>query len=339
MRRLGCLFSFGLAAAGTLAAPDLARAASSARLVYMRGPGADSCPGEQAVRAAVSARLGYDPFFGWAHDTVFVGITRSDGAFRLEIKLVDDNNRQRGSRDIAVQGDECADIIDVMGLTISLVIDPTSVVGSAPSGPAAPIPPPEPPQPEPNPVMRAAPAAPIPDDRPAASAAILSQPLSTYIGFGLLGSLGAAPAATAGGTLFVDLRWRTLSLDLEGRADLPATAGSDLAGVTASSWLVVGSIAPCLRWSVAFGCPIASIGALGATSRGPPVTSDKYAPWLGAGGRAGAEFALSESLTFRVYAELLRTLMQHELQVDGERAYRFGPWSGGFGSALAWRVP
>jgi hypothetical protein len=63
---------------------------------------------------------------------------------------------------------------------------------------------------------------------------------------------------------------------------------------------------------------------------------DKYAPWLAMGARAGAELALSKTLTLRAYGELLRTLTQYELQVDGERAYRFGPWSVGLGFALDW---
>src|SRR5262245_23079712 len=83
-------------------APLPARAAASARLVYLRGPGAEQCPAEDAVRAAVRARLGYDPFFTWARDTLFLEITGSGHAFRTVIKLVADDNRQRGARDIAV---------------------------------------------------------------------------------------------------------------------------------------------------------------------------------------------------------------------------------------------
>ena len=62
-----------ISAASTLLfpfAPSVAWAAASARLVYVRGPGAEECPGEEALRAAVGTRLGYDPFFAWAPDTL-----------------------------------------------------------------------------------------------------------------------------------------------------------------------------------------------------------------------------------------------------------------------------
>ena len=69
-----------------------------AGLVYLRGPGAEQCPGEAAIRGAVSSRLGYDPFFAWARDTLFTEIDRSGDAFRAVVKLVDANNLQRGAR-------------------------------------------------------------------------------------------------------------------------------------------------------------------------------------------------------------------------------------------------
>ena len=82
---------------GVLAAGEVAAcAAPSARLVYVRGPGAERCPSEAAVRAAVSARLGYDPFFDWARETIFVEIQRGPRAFRVLVKLVGADNLQRG---------------------------------------------------------------------------------------------------------------------------------------------------------------------------------------------------------------------------------------------------
>ena len=45
---------------GAAAAP--AHAEPAGRLVYDRGPGAEACPDEMALRRAVGARLGEDPF-------------------------------------------------------------------------------------------------------------------------------------------------------------------------------------------------------------------------------------------------------------------------------------
>ena len=52
-----------------------APAAPSARLVYVRDPDAATCPDEQAVRAAVAARLGFDPFLAYARATMFAEAT------------------------------------------------------------------------------------------------------------------------------------------------------------------------------------------------------------------------------------------------------------------------
>src|ERR1700733_3558820 len=131
-----------------------ARADASSRLVYVRGPGAEQCPGEQAIRAAVRTRLGYDPFFPWAHDALFVDVTHTGGTFHVELKLVDADNLQRGARSLTVKGTDCGAVVDALALTISLTIDPDSVTRgtqpapppppAAPSEPEAPAPPPSP---------------------------------------------------------------------------------------------------------------------------------------------------------------------------------------------------
>jgi hypothetical protein len=90
------------------------QAAASARLVYVRGLGAEECPGENALRAAVEARLGYDPFFAWAHDTLVPELSRAGGEFRVDLKLVDEHNALRAKRGLgpatvpARQGRRCA---------------------------------------------------------------------------------------------------------------------------------------------------------------------------------------------------------------------------------------
>ena len=106
--RLGTL----IALVATACWPRAASAAASAHLVYVRGPGAETCPDEASIRSAVSARLGYDPFFPWAHDTIFVEVTGNRGAFRVELKLVDDQSFQRGTRAVTVKAGECAGVLE-----------------------------------------------------------------------------------------------------------------------------------------------------------------------------------------------------------------------------------
>jgi hypothetical protein len=333
MRALTCVLGYGLVATAIVLVPARAQAAASARLVYVRGPGAEECPGENAVRAAVGARLGYDPFFAWAHDTLIAELSRAGGEFRIDLKLVDEHNTLRGARQMSVTGTDCATAIDAMGLTMSLAIDPSSLVSPQPAPPATPAPPPEVPQAE---VMTAPPPAESPRPR---APATRPQSISGRAGLGALGSVGAAPVATVGAVAFAGLSWRMLSVDLEGRADLPATGAGQGTPARVRSWLVAGSVVPCTHLGLSFGCFVLSGGSVGATSAGTAVPRTAHAPWWAMGARGGAEVPLGGALSLRAYAELLAIATRDSLSIDGAVAYTFAPWSVGLGADLAWRFP
>lgn len=323
-----------LALAGTARS---ARATASARLVYLRGPGAEQCPGEQAVRAAVSARLGYDPFFAWAHETVFAEIQRESGAFHAVVKLVDENNLQRGIRAISAQGDDCSAIIDAVALSISLTIDPSSLVGgSTAPAQAPPAPPPNAPS-----IARAAkPPRPPDAEQPAAvpAAPAPAANWSLHGGLGAMGSLRTAPAPSVGALLFVGLRWRALSLDLEGRAYIPSSGEGDQPPGLVSAWLVAGSVVPCLHVGVAFGCAVTGVGGIGASAQGVARSFDSFGPWSAAGARLGAEWVeFAPRFSARAFAEWLGTIARDDFYVDRVRVYTIPPWSAGIGVVVAWR--
>jgi hypothetical protein len=309
-----------------------ARAGASAHLVYLRGPGAEQCPGEQAVRAAVSARLGYDPFFAWAHDALFVDVTRTGGAFHVELKLVDADNLQRGARSLTVKGTDCAAVIDAMALTISLTIDPDSLTRGPQPPPQeqAAEPPPPPPLPPPEP-----PVPPPPPPPPAPS------PVHAYLGVGVGVSFGAAPEAAAEGTLFAGVRWQAWSLDLEGRVDLPATGhGSGVASdVAVQSWIGAGSLVPCLHLGAVYGCGVVSVGELTAKSVGGATNPETNgALWAAAGPRVGVELEVSPSVALRAWAEVLVSLTHNTLNLDlPTPIYKYPLASGGATAAVVWR--
>ncbi len=296
------------------------------------------------MRAAVAARLGYDPFFPWAHDTVFVEVVRGKGAFHTEIKLVDADNLQRGARDIDFHGADCSALVDAMALTISLTIDPTSLTGEAPKADApagATVPVGDPPSPPPtdSPPHDAAPAPPqASPEKPSVASSPAPTAVRAHVGLGMLGSLGAAPAATAGLTLFGGLEWRAFSLDLEGRADLPASAGTQLPGVSVRTWLLSAALVPCVHFGMLFGCGVVAGGELTATSNAPTQHTSGEA-WVAAGIRAGIEAPIVRSLSIRGYIETLGTFTPATLTVDGASVSSLGTWSGDLGIAVAWRFP
>jgi hypothetical protein len=311
-----------------------AHGAASARLVYVRGPGAAHCPGGPAVRGAVSARLGYDPFLDWAPEVLFVEIRRSGHTFHVAVKLIDQNGSQRGARDITVRADDCSGVIDALGLSVSLTIDPVNALGPPSSAPPSP---PAPPPEHPRRTTEPAQGLVVGPQVPFAGAGARRSSWSAHVGVGAIGSLKAAPSTSAGATLRVGLGWRALSLDVEGRIDAPATGDSDLPPVRVRSWLLVGSLVPCLHIGPTFACPVASVGRLGATSRNVARAVDKHGPWSAVGGRVGAEWPVRSQVTVQAYAQALATLTRDTLWIDATRVYAVPTWSVGLGASLAWR--
>jgi hypothetical protein len=236
---------------------SIAGANPSARLLYVRGPGADLCPNEDAVRASVAARLGYDPFFLSAPTTILVEIARDGDRFAARVKLIDSHGVERGTRRLATPTGDCADLIGTLSLTISLVIDPVSLAVA----PAAPDPSAEAPVPPPPP------AAPVPVAVPAAAAERSPAPpradaMRFFAGVSVLGSLGSALAPTAGAAVFGGARRGWGSLRVEARGDLPASATTPPA---ARSWALVASAVPCAHWRSAFACATVGVESIQAS--------------------------------------------------------------------------
>ena len=63
-----------------------ASASPSARLIFGRGPGAESCPDEAVLRTEVSSRIGYDPFFPYAPRTVVLTMGGSGAKLTARIE-------------------------------------------------------------------------------------------------------------------------------------------------------------------------------------------------------------------------------------------------------------
>jgi len=187
---------------------------SSARLIYVRGKGAEACPDEAAFRRFVSSRVGYDPFFPWALRTIVAQIDVSVDGFRGRLQLVDEHADLSGEKLIVEQ--DCSEVAHSLALSASLAIE-VSASEEQEAGPPAepPIPIPEPPTPalvvedatrEPSPV-RAAPRA----------------RLAPQVWLGGLGVAGSGPAVTAGVVMGAGVHLGRWDLGLEGRYGMPSS--------------------------------------------------------------------------------------------------------------------
>ncbi len=309
-----------LAFAALLARP--AAADQTARLVYARGVGADACPDEAALRAAVAARLGYEPFRPLAALTVIASVTRAGAVYQGDVRLLGEKGDEVGSRSIGHGSESCAEVISALALSISVAIDPLLLVRPPPPAPVpAEKPAPEPPPPPPT-------AAPPPPPPPPASPATPPPPIASeqlprvrpFVGAVLLGSVGSAPAPALGAVIFGGLRAGRFSITAEARADLPSSAVSS----GASSFLLLGTVAPCVHVAFAFGCVAASAGLL--TAYATPSASDSNpvtarAVYGAVGPRIGVEIPASGRVAFRASVDVGVSLAPYPLQESGNTVF------------------
>lgn len=330
-----------------------ASATPTARLVYSRTASASSCPDETALRRAVSARVGYDPFFPWARKTIVASMSASpSGGFVAQVVLVDEEGIAHGARELRTRA-TCADLLDPVALGIAIAIDPHAIAGPAESHDDQPdsLPRTEPdtytagsPHPSPRSArndegdaaasapgassaaeLRAssAPTAPspsVPDVAPQRPRASNGRAQATSFGLmvGAVTSLGVALQPAFGPTAGVEVRRGMLSVGLEGRVDLPSTASAGFAdGATATSTLAVATLPLCAHGGVFFGCALGQAGVLEGWSAGIRDTVRRGTFWSAVGGRVGAEMPVAARFDVRAHGDLLVPLPPEELVLAG----------------------
>jgi hypothetical protein len=313
--------------ATALLASSVASASPSAKLTYVRGAGAEACPDEAALRKAVAARLGYDPFFPTAPQTIVAEIrAQAPSGFHGEVQIVDAAGIVRGKRVLASASTDCAEMVRTLALGISIAIDDLDAI-------APPPPPPEPPPAATSAPEDPAPPPPPPVDRDRAPTPVLPAPTpgpSFVVALGGHGSFGLAPASAVGASVGVGVAWRSLSIALEGAGELPASAPTDGGGRVRSS-ILVGSLVPCFRARVAFGCAVGSLGSFhgaGIDIASPHASSALLAL---VGARGGAELAINDTFGVAPHADLLVPLLRHAIEIDGRTVFTLPPVAAALG--------
>jgi hypothetical protein len=286
--RLATVFVSFVALVG-VSSKALASASSASRLIYSRTPDAISCPDEAALRKAVAARVGYDPFFPWAQQTIVVQIWRRPGAFEARVERLDDQGISRGTRELSSSQGDCAELFNTTALAIAIALDATNASSVQPSPSAAPqeAPAPSPAQPpsEPSP----SPSLPTRDAPPKTRP---PSPRRWFAGIEAVGSDATAPSITAGGATFVGARARFLSAALEFRAEAPGSKTFSNSASSVSSWLYAGSLVPCAHYGIGSACAVGMLGSLQGSGHALESES-KSTRFAAAGARLGVEWGLT----------------------------------------------
>jgi hypothetical protein len=289
----------------SLGSASRAHARASTRLSYTRA--AEQCPGEPALRTLIATRLGYDPFVPDAPTRIEVDIGPAAHGLRARVRSYDAGDRLVGERTLTSPSDDCTQLGETTAVTISILLDPRSLVRR----PVAPAPPPSPPPPDHE--------SPFEVDRPAAPpvpAAPPHEPFFFRLGAGVEGALGAAPGASLGFVARAGVGQRTWSVDLEGRADLPSkTTRADGTGVRAS--LLLAEVVPCLHAGVFVACPIVAVGALNGEGINVGTPQRAATVYASAGLRAGLEVPIVSKLAATFHTDLVAPITRTTLSDRG----------------------
>lgn len=318
---------WGVALLGALAALGSARTAGSEelsfRLSWVRGVGAEDCPNAEQLTAAVEARLGRDAFSEPALRHIEGSVTRVEGAWRVQLRVIAADNAVLGSRELEANGPDCSSVADAASLAIALTIDPQAlderhedptVVPLAPPRPAPPAATPSqpPPRSEPDtptfPARRAAPGGSPP-----------TAPLAGEIVPRALFAVGILAQAGLGAELGSELRLgRSLGLSLSmAYLSEQRTAGGEF-GLS----IAAGSLGLCL-WALDRPrallkvCGELMAGAIQVVVYNPIPTNPGEHPWLAP--RLGPRFAyrLGERLALEVSAFTVVPLVRARFSIAG----------------------
>jgi hypothetical protein len=308
-----------------------ASADASARLVFIRDEAAAACPDETALRRAVEARLGYDPFLPWGGATLVVRFERDTHGFTANVEMAA-AGASRGARTLRSDDPSCGGLVDATALAVSIALDTLRPPAPRPSEAEASTSPDLPSAPAPSPTPSAL-LAEAPPQVPAGS----STPPKPVVGLDAQSSVGTAPFVAAGISAWGRLQAGRASVGLEARVDLPSS--SDEPGGSVSSWLVAGGLAPCFHLGPTFACAVGQLGSLQAAGGGvqhPKSGSDFFAA---VGPRVGLEIPLTARLSVRLRADALVNLYRASVDLNGTPAWTASAVSGTFGAGVAVRFP
>jgi hypothetical protein len=343
---------------------------TSVRLRYERDLAASGCPNEAALRDAVSARLGYEPFSEKASRTVRAHVGRKDGAFHGTVELYGANGTLEGERRLHSESDRCDELARSLALALSIAIDPlaarldeterprgeathgeaeagapgeaparptVNAEASAPSNTAEPVPSTARSEADGRSPHTSEPQpAPTPNTNPAVTPRPEPRP-TVSAGLGVLASLGALPEPTPAISAWTQLSFGAFSLGIEGRFDVPAKSRVRR-NVQVEASLLQVSVQPCGHYGALFGCGVVSAGALRASASGVDAAEDRTSAYVAAGARVGAQHTFENWLVLRARGELLGTFARTSLLIGDEVVWKSPAVAGSVGVDLGVRL-
>jgi hypothetical protein len=330
MRLALVLYAVGLS--GSLAAPARAEAEQrqTATLTHAREVGAEACPDEQALKDAVSGRLGYVPFQDSAPRRIDVTFSKAGGKLVATLR-VERADAPAKTRKLESAPGECTELAQSVALAISVAIDPLGGARPTEAPPAIEPEPPQTPSPAPPPPVRSEPQhadrpqavapAPKPVDRSPVGEARWS-PLLVAVARAALGELPEfSPGAGVGLGLFRG--WLSLALWADVALPLAGEAGAGAYDAALAGATVRG----CWHARALFVCALARGARLSAEGRDVDRPRSDAALTAGAGAGAGVRARLLPSVDAALGVDGLAQLSRVSLELDGRTFWSQPPAS------------
>ena len=272
-----------------------------ARLDYLLEEDLQGCPDASAMRRAVTARLGYDPFSDSADSTIAVEIHRSGSELRARVYWRGESGEPRGMRELQSASGSCEELAAAAALAVSIAIDPVAAEATETTAEAPAVAAPET-------TIEAGPAAGKPGSMPR---------WMWLAGGGVFVGRGMTPGWWPGLELGVGARRGWLAFEVWLSA-MPPHSFDVEGGSIDVQWLAVTANA-CVARGGLRACLLASGGALRGTGREPLENRQKTTtPYAGAGGRIAWDLRLRGRLSLRVHADVAATLARTSYTVSGE---------------------
>ncbi|HEY5372680.1 MAG TPA: hypothetical protein VIK01_03300 [Polyangiaceae bacterium] len=329
LAHFGSFLVIALCEAHAQAAPG-----EATRLDYARSDHAASCPDREALQSAVVKRLGYDPFFPVARQTIAVQILDDESGLRAEMHLVDADGIIRGSRELSESRGHCDELVAALALAISIALDPSAALGdeSADTQPAAAAEVAKPARTDseqsetsgqsahesagsPHPAVagsatkhRAPPTKTQPQRYPN------GRPIGLRAG--VFSSLGVAPALAAGFRVGASARrdWFDLTAEFSEQLEASRTA-SDGGSVIGS--LAEGTLAPCFAPNALAACALLNLGSLKSQGKDVPQPVNHRSLYAALGARLELSPQLFDKLYLLVNADAFKSLTPITLRLHG----------------------
>jgi hypothetical protein len=308
-------FAFSTHAFGDGSGPPLLVA-----LDYEVDPQLGDCPSAADLSAAVSKRLGYDPFVtepGPTKHQVKVSIQRAATGTEAHVEWLDDRGSSEGERRLSSERTECAEI--ARGLSFAIAVQIQLRASAEPPPPPSAAPPPS------APPLAAPPQ--HPPRSPESRRVIM-------VGAGVVAAHGLTPNVSPGLRIFGAVGNQRLSLELSTQATLPSEQSAEasiphLSPVAARPSFSAGELsaklAPCVRFSPFGICGVFMAGQLHVRGEGVDQVRSPSSLVAASGAKLQLVWPLVPSFGVLLQAEALALLTPRDVLMNQQVVWSTAP--------------